>query len=254
LLLQVCCAEQGSRIYFTYEKEARTGKMSNQWDTFTVQAVREETAEMRLLSVSGQKVWSFITGQVAVLGINGVGESYFAIASAPEDKGGMDFLIRKGKGVSEALFGLGRGDRLQGRGPIGKGFPIDEYRGRDFMLAAVGSAISPIRSVLRSICRRRTDFGRVALIYGARHPQDFAFRPEMEDWRKSDVHIVLTVSRPEGYDWVGRTGHVQSHFREVLPELRQPVSMICGMEAMMGQSTEELIRLGVASTDILTNI
>jgi NAD(P)H-flavin reductase len=233
-------------------KRGKDGKMSKQGDTFTVQAVREETAEMRLFSVNGQKVWAFIPGQVAILGIEGVGESYFAIASAPEDSG-MDFLIRKGKGVSEVLFGLGRGDQIRGRGPLGKGFPVDQYRGRDFMLAAVGSAIAPIRGVLRSVCRRRADFGRVVLIYGARHPQDFAFRREMEDWRKSDIHIMLTVSRPEGYDWDGKTGHVQSHFEDALQELRQPVTMVCGMEAMIEQSKEELIRLGVASTDILTN-
>lgn len=227
--------------------------MSDQWVTFTVQMVREETAQMHLISVNGEKVWSFIPGQVAVLKIEGVGESYFAIASGPADKGGMEFLIQQGKGVSQALFGLHRGDLVQGHGPLGKGFPIDRYRGRDFMLVAVGSAIAPMRSVLRSICRRRLDFGRVALVYGVRHPQDFVFRQELEDWRKSHIVVIVTVSRPEGHGWIGKTGYVQSHFEEALQGLRQPVAMICGMKAMMEQTTEELIRLGVAPTAILSN-
>lgn len=227
--------------------------MENQPTTFTVQWVREETTQMRLISLNGEKVWSFIPGQVAVLGIGGVGESYFAIASAPEDKGGMEFLIRKGGGVSEALFGVKRGAAVQVKGPVGKGFPIDQYPGCDFILACVGSAIAPIRGVLRSICYRRANFGKIVLVYGVRHPGDFPFLHEVEGWQQSNIEVVLTVSRPEGLDWDGKTGYVQSHFGEALEGLSQPVAMICGMKAMTEQSRDELIRLGVAATEILTN-
>ncbi|MDD5038642.1 MAG: FAD-binding oxidoreductase [Dehalococcoidales bacterium] len=227
--------------------------MANQSTNFTVQGVREETAQMRLISLNGKKVWSFTPGQVAILGIEGVGESYFAITSAPEDKGSMEFLIRMGGGVSQVLFGVKAGDIVQGKGPLGKGFPVDNYYGRDFLLAAVGSAISPIRSVLRSICYRRSDFGKIALVYGARRPEDFPFLDEIEDWKKSQISVLLTVSRPEGEDWTGQTGYVQTHFKEVLSGLGKPVVMICGMKAMLEQSRDELVRLGVAATDILTN-
>jgi len=227
--------------------------MENQPTIFTVQGVREETAQMRLISLNGDKVWSFIPGQVAVLGIEGIGESYFAIASAPEDKQGMDFLIKKGGGVSETLFELGQGAQVQGKGPLGKGFPIDQYRGRDLLLACVGSAIAPIRSVLRSIFYRRTDFGKTLLVYGARYPDDFALLNEVKDWQQSDIDVVLICSRPEGYDWKGKTGHIQSHFDETIKGLEQPVAMICGMKAMMEQSRDELVRLGVRENEILTN-
>jgi len=227
--------------------------MEDQPTIFTVQQVREETAQMCLISLNGKQVWSFIPGQVAILGIEGVGESYFAIASAPEDKDGMEFLIRKGEGVSQALFGVRRGDTVQGKGPLGKGFPIDQYRGRDFILACVGSAIAPMRGVLRSVCYRRADFGKIVLVYGVRHPEEFSFLHETDGWRQSNIEVILTVSRPEGLEWQGKTGHVQSHFGEALKGLTQPVAMICGMKAMMEQSREELIRLGVAADDILTN-
>ncbi len=227
--------------------------MEKQPTIFTVQWVREETAQMRLISLNGERVWSFIPGQIAILGIRGVGESYFAIASAPEDKAGMEFLIRKGEGVSEALFGVKRGNPVQGKGPLGRGFPIDQYRGRDFILAAVGSAIAPIRGVLRSICYRRADFGKIVLVYGVRHPDDFPLLHEVEGWQQLHIRVILTVSHPEGQDWNGKTGYVQAHFREALKGLSQPVAMICGMEAMLEQSRDELIRLGVRATEILTN-
>ena len=227
--------------------------MERQPTAFSVQWVRGETAQMRLICLNGAKVWSFIPGQVAVLGIEGVGESYFAIASAPEDKGGMEFLIREGQGVSRALFGARRGDLVQGKGPLGRGFPIDKHQGRDFILAAVGSAIAPVRGVLRSISSRRADFGKIVLVYGVRRPEDFPFLHEVDGWQKSGIEVILTVSRPEGAGWTGRTGYVQSHFAEALRGLSQPIAMICGMKPMVEQSQHELIRLGVAGTEILTN-
>ncbi len=227
--------------------------MRNRSTTFVVQWVREETPQMRLISLNGKNVWSFIPAQVAILGIEEVGESYFAIASAPEDRGGMEFLIQMGEGVSRVLFGVKIGDLVQGKGPLGKGFPIDHYPRRDFILAAVGSAIAPVRGVLRSICYRRADFGKTVLIYGVRHPTDFPFLNEVESWRRSDIEVILTVSRPEETDWTGRTGYVQAYFGEALKGLLQPVAMICGMKAMVEQSRDELVRLGVPATEILTN-
>lgn len=227
--------------------------MAEQPTILTVQSVREETAQMHLISLNGEKVWSFIPGQIGVLGIEGVGESYFAIASAPEDKEGMEFLVKKGSGASEALFGVKKGDPVQAKGPVGKGYPIDQYHGRDFLLACVGSAIAPMRSVLRSISNRRADFGKIVLVYGARYPDDFSFLKETEDWQKSNIEVILTVSRPEGKEWKGKTGHVQSHFSEALKGLSKPVVLICGMKAMMEESRAELTRLGVADNEVLTN-
>lgn len=227
--------------------------MENQPTTFTVQWIREETTQMRLFSLNGENIWSFIPGQIAILAIEEIGESYFALASAPEDKDGMEFLIRKGSGVSEALYEVKKGDTVQGKGPLGRGFPIDLYHGRDLILAAVGSAIAPLRSVLRSICYRRTDFGKIALVYGARYPQDFPFLDEMEEWRQSHIEIILTASRAEAGKWAGKTGHIQSHFREAVQELHQPVAMICGMQQMIEQSREELTHLGIEQDEILTN-
>jgi NAD(P)H-flavin reductase len=165
----------------------------------------------------------------------------------------MEFLVKKGGGAAEALFGVKKGDPVQAKGPVGKGFPIDQYKGRDFMIACVGSAIAPMRSVLRSIGYRRADFGKIVLVYGVRHPEEFCFVNEVSDWQKSNIEVILTVSRPEGTDWKGKTGHVQAHFAEALKGLSKPVAPICGMKAMMEESRAELTRLGIADNEVLTN-
>jgi len=227
--------------------------MDNQSVRLTVRWAREETAQMRLISLNGEHLWQFIPGQVAILAKEGVGESYFAIASAPEDSEGMEFLVRNGKGVSAVLFAAKAGDLFSGKGPLGKGFPIASYLGRDLFLSAVGSAIAPLRSVLRSVCHRRADFGKIVLVYGVRHAEEFPLLDEIKEWQTSGIDIILTVSRPEAGTWTGKTGHVQSHFGDALARLRQPVAMICGMEVMIRESRDELVRLGIPPGEILTN-
>jgi len=218
-----------------------------------VQWVRNETPQTRLISLDGSTVWSFVPGHVASLGIEGLGESYFAIASAPDDRGGMEFLVKKGGDVANYLFDIKQGSTVLVKGPLGKGFPIEQYKGRDFLIACVGTAIAPMRSIIRSISYRRNDFGKITVIYGSRFPEDFSFAGEIKDWEKMNVQVIMTVSRPEGKDWKGKTGHVQSYFADALEKLSQPIVPICGMKAMMEESKRELTRLGVPANEILTN-
>jgi sulfhydrogenase subunit gamma (sulfur reductase) len=215
--------------------------------------VSEETAQTKLITLRAEEDWDFVPGQVAVLGVEGVGESYFAIASAPEDKGILQFLIRDGGGAAGALFRAQVGDTVQVKGPVGKGFPIDGYKGRDVIIEAVGTAIAPMRGVIRSIMRRRADFNKVTAIFGVRVPDDFPFRGEIDEWKSAGIETRLTVSRPEGTGWEGDTGYVQAHCEEEMGDLTKPVALVCGMPAMMSESREELCRLGVEECDVLTN-
>lgn len=225
--------------------------MGDEATTMKIVQVSDETDAAKLFTVEGD--WSFVPGMVAVVGVEGVGESYFAVASAPEDKGKLQFLVKDGKGAAGAIFAMKPGDEVQVKGPIGKGFPIDNYKGRDIVIQAVGSAIAPMRGVVRSIIQRRKDFGKVTAVFGVRTPDEFPFRGEIDEWKAGGIDVVLTVSRPEGTDWDGETGYVQSHCEVVLEDMEKPVALICGMKDMMEQSRVELCRLGVEECDVLTN-
>jgi sulfhydrogenase subunit gamma (sulfur reductase) len=227
--------------------------MDNHSDSFIVRSVKEETADMRLISLNSGHIWQFIPGQAAILSKEGGGESYFAIASAPEDREVMDFLIRNRGGTSGIIFSARVGDHVSGKGPLGKGFPIDLYHGRDLFLSAVGSAIAPLRSVIRSVSYRRATFGKIVLVYGVRHAEEFPLLDEIREWRSNDIDVILVVSHPEGSTWEGKTGHVQAHFGEAIARLYHPVAMICGMEAMIRQSRDELDERGIPPAEILTN-
>ncbi len=218
-----------------------------------IDKVTDETPQMRLFTVLSPEDWDFVPGQVAVLGLPEHGEGYFAIASAPEDKGILEFLVKDGKGVAEAIFRLRKGEALQVKGPFGKGFPIDNYKGRDVLIQAVGSAIAPMRGVIGSIMRRRSDFKKVTAIFGVRREADFPFADELDKWREAGIEIIVTLSRPEDPDWPGKSGYVTAHCEEALAELDHPVALVCGMKEMQSQSTEQLCRLGVDECEVLTN-
>lgn len=215
--------------------------------------ISAQTTQAKLLTLERERDWDFVPGQVAIISVEGAGESYFAVASAPEDRDTLQFLVKDGSGVAGALFKMKEGDSVQVKGPIGKGFPVDDYRGRDVIIQAVGTAIAPMRGVIRSILRRREQFGKVTAIFGVRVPEDFPFGAEMAEWSEAGIETVLTVSRPEGTGWDGNSGYVQAHCEEVMDDLDKPVALVCGMQDMMQQSREELCRLGVDACEVLTN-
>jgi sulfhydrogenase subunit gamma (sulfur reductase) len=227
--------------------------MSDQPVVLTIDQIAQEANQLKLVRCKTNSSWSFIPGQVAILGLEGVGESYFAIATAPEDKGILEFLVKDGKGAAAAIYQLQKGASLTAKGPVGKGFPIDNYKGRDLIITAVGSAIAPMRSVLRSIMARRKDFGKVTAVFGARFPADFPFMKEVDSWKAAKINVILSSSRPEGTDWKGKSGHVNAHFAEAVKELNKPVALICGMKAMMEESRNDLLKLNIAANEILTN-
>lgn len=199
------------------------------------------------------EVFNFVSGQFVTLLLPGEEKgAYFAISSEPEEKASLDFLVKKSAGIGEKLVGMKAGETLFLEGPLGKGFPIDRYKGRHLLLVGVGTGIAPLRSVYRSIIRRRSDFRYVHLYYGVLTPSHFCYREEIRELRKNDIQSYLTVTTPDP-DWAGRTGFVQSHFADAIPDPERCVALLVGMKEMVDQSRAELIRIGLKPDQILIN-
>ncbi len=217
-----------------------------------------ETSEIksfRLASSNGNwgTVFPFIPGQLVVLSLPGLKPAYFAIASAPEEQGYLDVLIRKGKGTSGAIYDLEVGAEIEVSNPTGKGFPLDNHKGKNLLLISVGTAIAPMRSVLRSLLRRRGEFGEVMLFQGVLTPHHFPYEDEMKDWSRQGIQVYRTVTFPENTGWTGYSGFVQGVLEEVRPNPHNTIVFLAGMKEMIEQTTELLIRLGFKAEDILLN-
>jgi sulfhydrogenase subunit gamma (sulfur reductase) len=196
---------------------------------------------------------SFAPGQVAVLSLAGVGDAYFAIASPPGRRGRLEFLVKRGGGVGDRLFESGEGVEVELKNVVGRGFPVDRFEGKDLIFVAAGTAIAPVRAAIDHAIARREAFGRIALVHGVRHPADFAVDDEIDQWRQSNVDVLLTVSRPGETDWSGAVGRVQALLEPVVRDTLDPVVFVCGSEEMMRQTTEALEGMGVPAGRILRN-
>ena len=196
---------------------------------------------------------SFVPGQVAVLQAGDGQSAYFAFASAPEDEE-LEFLIkRRGSGAAEAIFDMQPGQRLVIAEITGRGFVLDEHRGKDLIFVAMGTGIAPLRSALRHVLQRSHDFGQIVVLYGARTPPDFCYQDETESWQAAGVELRQVISRPDGHDWSGPTGYVQSLLDHILPDLSAPVALVCGSSEMIEQTRDRLQVMGFAPEAILTN-
>lgn len=194
----------------------------------------------------------FTPGQVAVLSVEGEGPAYFAFAGAPEDEE-LEVLVKQKLGVSNLIFNMQPGQKIDLLEVAGHGFALDEHKGKDLVFVAMGTGVAPLRSALRHVLNRKGEFGQTVVLYGARTPDDFCFRDETESWEEQGVELRQVISRPDGHDWSGPTGYVQSLLDHVLPDLESPIALICGSLEMMEQTRDRLGRMGFAPNEILTN-
>ena len=203
-------------------------------------------------NVSGAHDVSFIPGQVAKLRVDEAAPAYFAFASAPEDAE-LEVLVKQKMGASNLIFDMNPGERIELLEVAGHGFALDEQQGRDLVFVAMGTGVAPLRSALRHVLNRKQDFGQLVVLYGARTPGDFCYRDETEDWEAAGVELRQVISRPDGHDWSGPTGYVQTLLDHVLPQLKSPVALVCGSRAMIEQTRDRLQQMGFAPEAILTN-
>jgi NAD(P)H-flavin reductase len=195
---------------------------------------------------------SFVPGQVAVLSVEGEAPAYFAFAGAPEDPE-LEVLVKQKVGASNLIYEMRAGERIDLLEVAGHGFPLDEQVGKDLVFVAMGTGVAPLRSALRHVLKKKSAFGQLVVLYGARTPDDFCFRDETESWKEQGVELRQVISKPDGHDWSGPTGYVQSLLDHVLPDLTSPVALICGSLEMIDQTRDRLAQMGFKSNEILTN-
>src|SRR5215813_4885256 len=195
---------------------------------------------------------SFVPGQVAIFEVPGEAPAYFAFASAPEDRE-LEVLVKRKVGASNVIYDLQEGQTIELAGIAGHGFSLAEQKGRDLVFVAMGTGVAPLRSALRHVLKRKQEFGQLLVLYGAQTPDDFCYRDETEGWANSGVELRQVISRPDGHDWSGPTGYVQSLLDNVLPNLAAPVALICGSFEMIDQTRERLGKMGFQPDEILTN-
>ncbi|MBC8285560.1 MAG: FAD/NAD(P)-binding protein [Nitrospinae bacterium] len=209
-----------------------------------------DTFSLDLVPKNESDAITFKPGQFNMLYAFGVGEIPISISGPASGHLGMLHTIRKVGIVTEALQKLTNGATVGLRGPFGSAWPIEESKGRDIVILAGGIGLAPLRPVLYALLEHRDEFGEIALLYGARSPEDLLFMNEFKIWQeKFGIQIKVTVDKADS-DWRGNVGVVTTSIPRVSFDPQNTVAMICGPEVMMKYSVVELKQLGVAEERI----
>jgi sulfhydrogenase subunit gamma (sulfur reductase) len=226
----------------------------------TVAAAWDETETLRglRLDLAALAPRHARPGQVVKLRTRDPGgdhEAYFALANAPRADGMVELLLKRGTPVADALASVAAGSLVEATAPFGDGFPLDAARGRDVLLFAAGSGISPMRALLQALLAQR-DHGQLALFYGQRSDRDFAYVREHDAWRGDGVHLVLCASQPSP-SWTGARGYVQTVAHEL--KLHQvgtdnAVAFLCGMRPMVDDVRRVLRQYGLPPERTFLNV
>jgi len=216
---------------------------------------RRETQDTWTLELRpASEEFCFQPGQFNMLYAFGVGEVPVSLSGPPDRRGVAVHTVRAVGAVTTALVQLRPGAVVGVRGPFGTTWPLAEAEGRDLLVVAGGIGLAPLRPVLYHVLTHRERYGRVAVLYGARTPQDLLYRVELGRWRnRLDVQVEVTVDRAD-HTWRGHVGVVTTLLPRAAVDPGETVALVCGPEVMMRFAAAGLERLGVPRESIYVSV
>lgn len=226
----------------------------------TVTGVRELADGIRLFRVElsddgGQKAFGdYAPGQFAFLSAFGVGEAPFGLASVPGRTEALEFAIMEVGTVTSALHRMEPGETVGVRGPLGKGFSMDDFKGKNVVVLGGGIGGAPLRPVIQTILDDRAVYGHLDILWAAREPSLLVFTDEYDEWRGApDTTLHLTVDRAGG-EWEGEVGLITHLLEKVAPSPENAVAVICGPPAMIKFTALTLGKLGFAPQQMVMTL
>jgi NAD(P)H-flavin reductase len=191
-------------------------------------------------------------GQFVEVSVLGVGEAPISISSSPSRSNGIfELCIRNAGDLTNVIHHKKVGDKVGIRGPLGRGFPLEKFRGKDILFAPGGLGLAaPARAVINQVLDERGKYGRVIVLYGARNPSELLFKDELEEWKeRDDVEVHITVDHPDDA-WTGNVGVITTLFSKISIYPRNTVAITIGPPVMYRFVLMELLGKGIPESNI----
>jgi len=215
-----------------------------------IQDIIQETPTIKTFVLKPESEFLFSTGEFIELTVPGLGEAPFTPSSDPQIKQSLDLTIMNVGLVTSKLHSMTKGDVVGIRGPYGKGYPLDKFKGRDILIVGGGVGLAPLRSLIFSLFADIDNYNKVVLRYGARTPSDIVFKNSLTEWsKKKKVNIVTSVDVGEP-SWKGNVGLVTTILKDLPIDITEAVSIVCGPPIMMKFVTLKLLDSGFKPQDI----
>jgi sulfhydrogenase subunit gamma (sulfur reductase) len=218
----------------------------------TITGVRDLATGIKLFQVElddpeASANFDYQPGQFAEVSAFGVGESPFGFTSTRQRGETIEFAINRIGTVTDALHRMDVGDKVGVRGPLGNGFPMDAFKGKNIVVLGGGIGGAPLRPVIQTILDNRAEYGKLSIFWAARQPDLLVFTDEYDDWRAQpdvELHLTVDVATP---DWPHKEGLITTLVEEVAPLASNAISITCGPPIMIKFAMLTLNKLGFKS-------
>lgn len=212
--------------------------------------VIEETPTIKTIRFKPQEPMSFATGQFIEVTIPGVGEAPFTPSSKSTVKDLMEVTVMKVGKVTEKIHELKKGDTIGVRGPMGQGYPLDTFKGKEVLVVGGGCGFAPLRSLMYALFHQSSEFKKLIFRGGCKTPQELIYRGEMGEWAKrDDLDFKLTVDKGDS-GWKGNVGVVTTILDDLDMDCEKGIAVVCGPPIMMKFATRKLLEMGFVDENI----
>jgi NAD(P)H-flavin reductase len=216
----------------------------------TLEDIIVESSNIKTFVLRPKEPFEFKAGQFIELTLPGIGEAPFTPSSDPNIKEKIDVTIMNVGRITSLLHSSPKNISLGIRGPYGKGYPLDRFKGKDVLIVGGGVGLAPLRSLLFTLFADIDNYNKVILRYGTRTPDDVIYKESVPVWaQKKKVDIVTTVDVGNS-SWKGNVGLVTTILKDIPVDLNNAVSVVCGPPIMMKFVTLKLLDLGFKPQDI----
>jgi NAD(P)H-flavin reductase len=212
--------------------------------------VIDESSSIKTFVLIPEEEFSFKTGQFIELSVDGIGEAPFTPSSSPLVTERLEVTVMKTGYVTEFMHMMKPGGYMGIRGPYGRGYPVENFFGKEVLILGGGCGLAPIRSLLYTLESIADKLERVILCYGSKTPSDCIYKPLFNRLNKiSKFEAYRTVDRPDE-EWNESVGVVTSLLNKISINMQNSVAVVCGPPIMMKFGTIRLLEMGYTEDNI----
>ena len=186
-------------------------------------------------------------GQFFEVSIPKYGEAPISVSGIGD--GFVELTIRRVGKVTNEVFEHYKGDTLLMRGPYGNGFDVNDYKGKELVVIAGGTGVSPVRGVISYFAEHENERKGMTIITGFKSVNDILFRDDFPVWRKK-MNVILTLDSGEETK-LHKIGLVTKYIPDLeLEDVDTAVAIVVGPPAMMRFSVKGLLERGFKEENI----
>lgn len=177
----------------------------------------------------------------------------YSIASSPNQKEGIELFIGYVEGGKCSTYihqHLKENGKLTIIGPFGDFHYL--HSDRPMIMAAIGTGLAPIMSILRYMAEEGID-REVSFYFGARCQRDLYMMEELRaiEAKLPRFTLIPCLTRPEPEDnWTGELGRVNLILEKRLENAHLAEAYLCGSPAMVDAVSEVLRAKGMPEAQI----